>query len=82
MPEEQTTTFNKLQLKAGESHFQNISIRGWLALIITITGCVNVLSSMVIPGVVVDREYIMLWLSVLSYYFGKATTPTPNTTVK
>lgn len=71
-----TETFTRpLGPKSGESHFGGISIRGWLAILISMTGC-----SLYLMGASVDPQFLMLWMTVLSFYFGQQktgqTTPT------
>lgn len=54
-----------------ESGIKGISIRAVLALMITGTGCLNVLVSIWVPGAAISSDFMMFWSGVVGYYFGK-----------
>lgn len=63
----------------GESALRGISIRAWLALMVTFTGCLMVLSGFYDKSIAIPSDFMMLWISVLSYYFGKQINSNPPT---
>lgn len=62
----------------GESHFGGISIRAWLALMISFTGCALFVMSTG-TGKEVPNQFILIWSVSITYYFGqKVQTSAPS----
>lgn len=77
---EETTFIPKLKAKT-ESILLGISIRAWIALIITFTGCSLALAAIYDRGLAIPSDFMIVWTSVLSYYFGKTNENKTATTV-
>lgn len=69
--EDQTTTITKPAQSTDGSKAFGVSIRGWLALLLTITVCLLSVSE-----TKVEEPLYSLSIACLSYYFGNATKPT------
>jgi hypothetical protein len=65
-----TEQFVKVTAKASESHFFNVSMRAWLALIIVLAAC-----WMSLTGLKVEEPLYTMVISVLGLYFGQREKP-------
>lgn len=69
--QDNTEQFVKVTAKGtSESHFFNVSMRGWLALIVVLTAC-----WMSVTGLKVEEPLYTMVISVLGLYFGQREKP-------
>jgi hypothetical protein len=58
---------NNLNIKPASSSLFKISIRAWIAMLLTFTLCLSIISKFEVPG-----YFITLVSMVISFYFGNA----------
>lgn len=80
-----TSTFTKAGTNSNESAFRSISIRGWLAIFITLTACLNI--TVIIVYLVITKafdasvlanliaNFIAQWGTVLAFYYAQREKP-------